>query len=144
MFNANNFSLFGLLDEIQQSTLRQIWPLIAQETNGKGCELGGDLSVPLRYLASLEKQGQKKEHTLLLKFLTNAWWTEADRYDHSLRTNDLCDRCGQNRGTLAHHLYECPATTNSTDIDIKNSKGIADRYNYGTGGTFTPAFFFVE
>ena len=77
--------------------------------NGKGLELGADLSTLKRHCARLERQGLPGHAQLLACVASGAAWTEERRAQAGYTTSSMCPRCGRAEESDYHRTWACVA-----------------------------------
>ena len=73
--------------------------------------IGPDAPPPLiePVKAALRKVGCPLARCAIKLIFANNVWTQARKYDERYAVTDICQLCGQGRGTLLHRCYQCIA-----------------------------------
>ena len=124
----------------RRAIVRWQWQHVAARypSEFEGLEVGGDLQ-PLKRALSTKGPLTAPQRQLLYCAASRRLWPESRRAAEGYQSSELCAACGDEKGTLRHALYRCPATAMSRccqdlgPIEVFGAKSVEEHHLYSRG-----------
>ena len=116
-----------------------VWQRASASHLGRGLEHGPPALDHMRRHLDQVRAASPAFATALFRVACAGWWCEARRHEAGYLDEDTCWDCGRPGGTVAHHVWHCPATLASQHPDIVASSHLVHRGQHEDAAA-TPAY----